>query len=95
MPDKDHRGPWTWAPGSGASGRVAHERVPLGVIVMTIGLHREREHTRQIPWLDIDHALRLAGYLRGNVGLGVCCETCLRIQVLACQNIMNIMLKII
>jgi hypothetical protein len=92
MPDKDHRGPWTLAPGSGASGRVAHGRVPLGVIVMTIGLHRERENTRQIPWLEIDHALRLAGYLRGNVGLGVCCETCLRIQVLACQNIM---LKII
>jgi hypothetical protein len=58
------------------------------MIVMAIGLHREREHTRQIPWLEIDHALRLAGYLRGNVGLGVCCVAYLRIQVLACQNIM-------
>jgi hypothetical protein len=88
MPDKDHRGPWTSAAGSGASEGVARGHVLLAVIVMTIGLHREREHTRQLPRLDIDRALRLAGYLCGNVGLGVCCKTYLRIQVLACQNIM-------
>jgi hypothetical protein len=62
-------------------------RVPLAAIVMAIGLYRERENTRQIPRLDIHRALRLAGHLHGNVGLGVCCETCLRIQELACQNV--------
>jgi hypothetical protein len=57
---------------------------------MAIGLHRERENTRQIPLLDIDRALRVAGHLRGNVGRGVCCETCLRIQELACQNVITL-----
>jgi hypothetical protein len=88
MPDKDHRGPWTSAAGSGASGWVARGRVPLAAIVTAIGLPGERENTCQIPRLDIDRALRLAGHLRGNVGLGVYCETCLWIRELACQNVM-------
>jgi hypothetical protein len=70
------------------SSGVTRGRVPLAAIVMAIGLPRDGENTRQIPRLDIDHALRLAGHLRGNVGLGVCCETRLRIQDLWCQNVM-------
>jgi hypothetical protein len=74
------------------SGEVVHGRVPLAAIVMVIELHIAREKTCQLSLLGIDLAPAWPATCGGNIRLGKCCQTCLRVEDLACQHVM---LKII